>query len=205
MSERSVVHLKDRESGQLVEAALVDGLIRSEVEFAEGQWSPFLQERLKKMKERGVPKEQWPEHSHWDWRGKFEATERLLAYRMFGIECLSQMQGMMLVTSAGRVCRIPSQCGKPLIYVYFLATAPWNLPSIVAHPRFSLVGSVLIAAAIHLSMEEEYWGRIGLHSLPRSARWYANECGMTDLGTDPTAQNLPYFEMTPEQAKKFLS
>jgi hypothetical protein len=204
MSERSTVYLKDRESGQLVEATLLDGLNRSEVEDAEGQWIPFLQERLKELKERGVPRAKWPEHSHWDWRGKYNATEGLLAYRMFGIQCRSQMQGMMLATSAGKVCRIPAQRGKDLIYVHFLATAPWNLPGVAARPRFSLVGSILIAAAIHLSIEEEYSGRIGLHSLPRADQWYANECGMTDLGTDPAAQNLRYFEMTPEQAQKFL-
>jgi hypothetical protein len=50
MSERSVVYLKDRQSGQLVEATLLDGLDRAEVEGAEGQWIPFLQEQLQKLK-----------------------------------------------------------------------------------------------------------------------------------------------------------
>ncbi len=61
MSERSIVYLKDRESGQLVEATLLDGLSRTEVENAKGQWIPFLQERLKELKDKGVPKERWPE------------------------------------------------------------------------------------------------------------------------------------------------
>ncbi|HEY6183079.1 MAG TPA: GNAT family N-acetyltransferase [Terriglobales bacterium] len=204
MSERSEVYLKDRQSGQLVEATLLDGLDRAEVEGAEGQWIPFLQEQLQKLKTRGISREKWPEHSHWDWRQKFEATEGLLAYRMFGIECLSQMQGMMLVTTAGKTCRLASQRNKPLVYVHFLAAAPWNLPSIVTEPRFALVGSVMIAAAIHLSLAEEFSGRIGLHSLPQADDWYSRGCGMTDLGPDPALQNLRYFEMTPEQAAEFL-
>jgi hypothetical protein len=204
MSERSVVYLKDRQSGQLVEATLLDGLDRAEVEGAEGQWIPFLQEQLQKLKARGISKEKWPEHSHWDWRQKYEATEGLLAYRMFGIECQSRMQGMMLVTTAGKTCRIVSQRNKPLVYVHFLAAAPWNLPSIVSEPRFALVGSVMIAAAIHLSLAEEFSGRIGLHSLPQADDWYSRGCGMTDLGPDPAVQNLRYFEMTPEQAAEFL-
>ena len=157
------------------------------------------------MQAEGVPKEKWPQHRHWDWREKQEATEGLLAYRMFGIEYQSQMQGLMLVTTAGKVCFIPSQKGKPLVYISFLATAPWNDPGIVAEPRYSLVGSVFIAAAIQLSIEEEFSGRVGLHSLPQADEWYAKSCGMTDLGRDPAVRgNLRYFEMTPEQAAEYL-
>jgi hypothetical protein len=43
-----------------------------------------------------------------------------------------------------------------------------------------------------------------LHSLPQADGWYANDCGMTDLGCDATAHNLRYFEMTAEQASEFL-
>ena len=100
MSERSGVYLKDRRSGQFVEATLLEGLNRAEVEGAEAKWLPFLRKQLEKLKASGVPKEEWPEHLHWDWRQKYEATEGLLVYKMFGIECQSQMQGMMLVATA---------------------------------------------------------------------------------------------------------
>jgi hypothetical protein len=204
MSERSVVYLKDSSSGELVEATFLAELDRAEVENAERQWIPFLRERLEQLKASAVPREKWPEHSHWNWREKYEVTEGLLAYKMFGIECHSQMQGMMLVATAGKTCRLAPQKGKPLVYVHFLAAAPWNVPSIVEKPRFSLAGSILIAAAIHLSLAEEFSGRIGLHSLPQSDDWYAKKCGMTDLGPDQATQNLRYFEMTPEQAAEFL-
>ena len=62
----------------------------------------------------------------------------------------------------------------------------------------------MIAAAIHLSLAEEFSGRVGLHSLPQADDWYSRGCGMTDLGPDPAVQNLRYFEMTPEQAAEFL-
>ncbi len=156
------------------------------------------------MQAEGTPKEQWPQHVHWNWREKQKAVEGILAYRMFGIECASEMQGLMLLVTAGKTCRIESQKGKPLVYVHFLAAAPWNLPSITSEPRFSLVGTVFIAVAIQLSLEEEFSGRIGLHSLPQADAWYEKACGMTNLGVDPSAQNLKYFEMTPEQASEFL-
>jgi hypothetical protein len=106
--------------------------------------------------------------------------------------------------TAGKNCQIESQKGKPLAYVHFLAAAPWNLATVAPDPRFSLVGSILVATAIHLSIEEEFQGRIGLHSLPQADEWYRNSCGMTDLGRDHAVQDLRYFEMTPEQASEFL-
>lgn len=204
MSERTAVYLKDRKTGQLVEAMLIDGVTREEVEKAEVVWKPFLEQQLKRMQAEGVPKSRWPQHRHWDWRLKQESTELYLAYRMFGIECGSQMQGLMLVLTAGKHARIDSQRGKPLVYIHFLAAAPWNLGSIVDEPRYTLVGSVLLAIAIHLSVEEEFQGRIGLHSLPQSEPWYRDACGMTDLGPDASVQDLRYFEMTPKQASEFL-
>ncbi len=204
MSNESPVHLLERKTGILVEAHLIDGLSREDVEKAEADWKPFLDEHVKRMEEAGVPKNQLPQHRHWNWREKYDATEEYLAYRMFGLECRSQMQGLMLALTAGKNSQVASQRGKPLVYIHFLAAAPWNLVSIVSEPRFSLVGSVLVAAAIHLSMEEEFQGRIGLHSLPQADNWYRKTCGMTDLGPDQTVQNLRYFEMTPEQASEFL-
>ncbi len=204
MSECTAVYLKDRKKGQLVEATLIDGVTREEVEKAERVWKPFLEQQLKRMQTEGVPKSRWPQHSHWDWRLKQESTELYLAYRMFGIECGSEMQGLMLVLTAGKHARIEPQRAKPLAYVHFLAAAPWNLGSIVDEPTYSLVGSVLLATAIHLGLEEEFQGRIGLHSLPQSETWYRDACGMTDFGPDASVQNLRYFEMTPKQASEFL-
>ena len=204
MSTRSPVYLHDRKARRLVEATLIDGITRAEAEKAEAEWKPYLEEQLKRMAAEGVPKDRWPQHGHWDWRQKQEAADAYLAYRMFGVECQSKMQGLMLVLTAGKNCQIESQKGKPLAYVHFLAAAPWNLATVAPDPRFSLVGSILVATAIHLSIEEEFQGRIGLHSLPQADEWYRNSCGMTDLGRDHAVQDLRYFEMTPEQASEFL-
>lgn len=204
MSERTVVQLKDRRTGKFVEAILIDGVSEAEVESAESKWKPFLEKELLRMQQAGIPKEKLPQHRHWDWRQKFEAIEGFAAYQMFGIECEAEMQGLMLVSTAGKVCRIDSQKGKSLVYIHFLAAAPWNLATIVLEPRFALVGNLLLATAIQLSINEEFSGRIGLHSLPQADTWYANSCKMTDLGSDPTAHNLRYFEMTAEQASEFL-
>jgi len=204
MSERSVVQLFERKTSKLVEATLIDGVSREDVEKVEASWRPFIDKEVERMKAQGKPQSLWPQHQHWDWRKKHEFSESYLAFRMFGIECATEIQGLMMVSTTGNDCRIDSQKGKPLIYVEFLAAAPWNLASIVAEPRYSLVGSVLIAAAILLSKEEEFQGRIGLHSLPQAAGWYRDKCKMADLGVDPAKKPLRYFEMTPKQASEFL-
>lgn len=204
MSERTAVQLKDRRSGRFVSATLIDGVTEAEVSSAESKWRPLFEKEVLRMQQAGVPKEKWPQHRHWDWRQKFDAIEGYAAYQMFGIECEAEMQGLMLVSTAGKVCRVESQKGKALVYIHFLAAAPWNSPNIASEPRFALVGNTLVATAIQLSINEEFSGRIGLHSLPQADAWYAKNCKMTDLGCDPTAHNLRYFEMTAEQASEFL-
>lgn len=205
MSTKSPVRLKERRTGELRDAVLLDGLGKEEIEAAEGVWRPFLKAELARLEAEGVSKAKWPQHRGWDWRKKQKTIDGLLAYRIFGIACDSEIQGLMLVATAGKSARIESQRGRPLIYIHFLATAPWNSPLVVAEPKYSLVGSVLMAAAIQLSLDEEFAGRLGLHSLPQADDWY-RRCGMTDSGPDPSEkQNLRYFEMTPEQAQAFLN
>jgi hypothetical protein len=181
MSTRTPVRLQDRRTIQLCEAHLVDGPDKSDIDAAGAEWTPFLQSQLTRLEAEGVHKSKWPQHRHWDWREKQRIIDGLLAYRLFGVECDGQMQGLMLVATAGKVCRIQSQQGRPLVYIHFLATAPWNSPLVVPEPRYSLVGSVLLAAAIQLSLDEEFAGRTALHSLPQADEWY-RRCGMTDLG-----------------------
>jgi len=193
VSDRSTVYLKNRARGQLVEAALIDGVTLQEITCVESSWRPISEHNSKGA-----------EHSHWDWREKHEAVAGLIAYRMFGIECDSEMQGPMLVSTAGHACLIPMRRGRELVYIDFVASAPWNSIATASNPRYSLVGRVFVATAIRLSQEEGFRGRIGLHSLPQAESLYAANCGMTDLGIDRKKENLRYFEMTPEQAEVSL-
>jgi hypothetical protein len=93
VSDRSVTFLKDRRTGKLVEAALIDGVSREEVESAESAWRPFLMKSLEERRRGGDSELSPPEHSHWDWRRKHEAVWGLIAYGMFGVECEGEMQG----------------------------------------------------------------------------------------------------------------
>lgn len=165
----------------------------------------MIEARVQDLTRQGIPLGQWPQHAHWDWEMKAVHVAGLLAYQILGIECEREMQGLMLAATVGKSCRIPAQLGKPIVYVHFLATAPWNDRDFIPEPLYGGVGKIFLAAAIQISIDNGFKGRIGLHSLPQDDAFYTG-CGMTDLGQDssPGAQNLRYFEMTPDQAHVFI-
>jgi hypothetical protein len=113
------------------------------------------------------------------------------------------VQAMMMVDLDTKRCRLEAQRGKPLVYIEYLSAAPWNLHDFVDTPLYKGAGTILMKTAIELSLELEYGGRIGLHSLRQADPFYIG-CGMTDLGPDPAYYGLRYFEMTPEQAELYL-
>jgi hypothetical protein len=125
-----------------------------------------------------------------------------LAFHGFCVVAQGETQGLAQLDLT-RACREPSQRGKPLVYVDYLEVAPWNRPDLGAPQRLRGVGSALITAAIALSHDEGFKGRLGLHSLPQADSFY-RRIGMIDLGPDSAYQNLRYFEMTVEQARAFF-
>jgi hypothetical protein len=123
------------------------------------------------------------------------------------LRCEGRLQGLMRVNSVSQRCRLPEQHGADCIYVDFIETAPWNQASYSTPQKYGLVGSVLMAAAIHQSLDEGFKGRLGLHSLPQADTWYAQRLGLKDLGLDPDRYQgqLKYFETTPEIAANILT
>ena len=116
---------------------------------------------------------------------------------------------MMVALSTGKQCTHPQQKDLPLVYVDYIAAAPWNLGEFLKkmgyQPRYREVGRVLMTTAITLSRDLGYEGRIGLHSLPQTESFYENTCGMMPLGEDTFSSphgsyTLSYYEMTPAAA-----
>ncbi|MBE9063833.1 GNAT family N-acetyltransferase [cf. Phormidesmis sp. LEGE 11477] len=87
---------------------------------------------------------------------------------------------------------------KNIVYVEYLATAPWNRSSssvpTSSLPTYRGVGSGLLSYAIHRSVELEYKGRLGLHALPRAKPFYTR-FGMQKFGRDVDKYDLEYFEL----------
>lgn len=203
--ETSPVYLLDMSTGRQVEAEFHDGIAEQQLVDWEDEWTPALRDVVERMKAAGVDRTKWPQSRHWDWRKKAQAFDGVLANPGFCVTCQGVTQGMMFLDLLHKA-RIQTQAGKDLVYIEYLETAPWNQRHIAgAEVRFAGVGTLLVYAAIQLSREEGFKGRIGLHALPQSNAWYANVCGMTDLGADPNYHQLRYFEMTPEQAEAFIA
>ena len=205
MTNSSRIFLWDRHKGEPVEALLIASLDSLRVEAAVEAWGNQAEVCARQWHEAGVPREEWPDHHHWNWNWKAQRYSGLLAYQFVGIEYRDAMQGLMLVANVGHYSKLIEQKGKGLAYVHYVATAPWNDPDYVANPRFGLVGKVLVGAAIEVSREAGFRGRLGLHSLPKAEAFYRERCGMADLGVDPHVEYLRYFEMTSSQARRYMS
>jgi len=200
--EVSTVYLLDVASGSDVEGELRDAIEQAQLDDWEREWQPALYAGILDLARRRVPQNQWPQSWHWNWADKTAKVQGLIAFRGFSVVAQGVTQGLAQV-DLNKSAREPSQAGKPIVYLDYVEVAPWNRPELGAPPRLRGVGSALIAAAIALSEDEGFKGRIGLHSLPQADAFYG-KIGMTDLGPDPAYQNLRYFEMTAAQARAFL-
>jgi hypothetical protein len=201
----SPVYLFNAVTKEADSAELWDGITEKQLGDWEGEWLPELFKSVQKLHRAGVERRHWPQSRHWNWRKKTEALQGMLAQPGFSIVCNGMTQGMMILDTVMKRCRIEQQKGKEIVYVDFVENAPWNRPDLHDPALYRGVGSVMINAAIAQSKELEFKGRIGLHSLPQANSFYANTCGMSDLGMDANYQNLRYFEMTSEQAEAFIA
>lgn len=205
VGERRPILLMDGGTREPVEATLIQDVSAAEVQAADALWSAFSQEAAQTARAGGVPAWELPEHRHWQWQRKMQTATP--ARRFFGVECQGEMQGLMAVRM-DKLGRLPEQAGLPLVYVDYLATAPWNYVPFLAligrAPRFRRSGEAMMQASVALSREIGRQGRIGLHALPQADSFYAR-LGMNALGIDEAYESLGYFEMTPEQASRMVN
>jgi hypothetical protein len=202
MSEQPI-EIKRWKSGEYVTASLCSGLSPEDFLDAEEAWHPHRIETYRRLFRERVPQNKFPQSLHWSWANKSRHLQ-FVAYEGYGIRFDNDWQGLLLVSTAGHVAQIGADRLKPLVYVDFIETAPWNQPEMAGTPRFRGVGVRLMEAAVRLSIEEGFHGRVGLVALPQAELFYVNTCGMTRVGPDKDHQQLIHFEMTREQAKRFL-
>ena len=199
----SEVYLRDQSSGSPRQAELLDVIGSQQLDDWHTKWAPAMRQAIDRLEDTGVPREDWPQDAHWNWERKVSGP-RLLAREGFSVVCDGVTQGMMIVDTSTRRCRIDAQKNLHLVYLEFLQVAPWNRRRLSGQARYGGIGSILVRAAIAFSESLEFAGRIGLHSLPQAESFYTATCGMADLGLDDAFKNLRYFEMTPEQARAFV-
>lgn len=182
-----------------------EGLDGPHIDFMEAEWTPAMRRQYElallnffQLPEAERTEERWRDVSgelaiqdhHWSWRTKCSiasGTNR----RVFSLLNAGEVEAAM-VLRFGKVSRDTSGT-FPLVYVDFVAVAPWNRKAVQNPQRFCNLGSVMLGAAVELSRIAGFNGRCGLHSLPQSEGFY-RRIGMRDLGLDPEYSSLRYFE-----------
>jgi hypothetical protein len=201
--EKSDIYLQRSGTRDDVDAELWDDISDLHLDLWRSTWVPMIDHAVRRLERAAVAREKWPQDLHWEWDKKTDWSRSLLTLQRFAITCGGALQGLMLVNLTKLTARLPSQRGKDLAYIEFVSTAPWNRPEISGIQQFHGVGINMVRAAIELSRNEGFHGRIGLHSLSQASRYYRENCGMSELGADRDYYDLLYFEMTPAQADAF--
>jgi hypothetical protein len=142
--EQEVISIIDRRTNAHANALLHKELDEVELIDVEIDWAPERLRGLRRLRQQGIPTSQLPEHVHWNWAVKAVQHLHLLAYRSFGIEAEGKMQGLMMVCLTGKLARLDPDKGKPLVYVDFLETAPWNAKEFTTSPLYKGVGARLM-------------------------------------------------------------
>ena len=199
------------QSGGAEVAAIIDDLLPLDALFtAEEQWCLSRIKVLRELSLALVKRGEWPESVHWNWAYKAAILEpsRLEAFgdiRLFGLQAVGQWQGLLFGLSEGHFTR-QGVLGRPLVYVDFLESAPWNwtIEAIKQVGRYRGIGGQLMELAVRWSLSLGYAGRVGLHSLAQASGFYSGRCRMKDLGLDANYDGLCYFELTELDADAFL-
>lgn len=205
------------EQGRPLKVDIVEGLDAIHLNHIEQAWKPLMKRQRDKAvlefftqlaeEERtheafvailgrmGVP------DSHWDWRRKCTiapGTQR----QAYGLLNGDQVEAAMMLAFDHQT-RLGTP-GEPLVYVDFLATAPWNRATIQRPERFRRLGTMLLGAAVEVSRIHGLEGRCGLHALPPAEGFY-RQAGMQDLGADQAYYDLHYFEFDAAVARAFIA
>lgn len=213
------VEIFDVKANDFTLADLYDGISSNHLNDFETNWKPILESESQavikkhtgsngKINRQSAIDELGDlniQDAGWKWRDKIIAyPQPSIYYNFYTLECNGHAQGLMAIDLAKKRGHIKSQLNQHLVYVEYLAVAPWNRPQLFNPPAYKLIGRVMIATAISISINEGFKGRIGLHSLPQADSFYNDKCGMVALGPDPSKDDLIYFEMTPEKANDYL-
>ncbi|MBH5373521.1 hypothetical protein [Bradyrhizobium glycinis] len=118
-----------------VDAELRHPIEPSNIAHWETRWRPVVEATVARLKAANVPRQDWPQDIHWDWKKKATAMRGLLSFKTFCIECEGTTQGICALNVSRRAL-LKAQAGQHLVYVEYLETAPWNRREHQADPRF---------------------------------------------------------------------
>lgn len=196
-------HLLNRDTGARDSAELFKNVAEADIADVERLWRPVLEQRSAVFATWDAAADGNVQDAHWDWSRKARAVAGSFSHELFAVVAAGQTQGLMVV-GTNQFARLDGQHGREMVYVEFIATAPWNRHLSDPPPRYKGVGRLLMGVAIDYSFEQGFGGRVGLHSLEESENWYRRSFPFTDLGFD-AGKRMRYFEMSEANASTFIS
>jgi hypothetical protein len=118
------------------------------------------------------------------------------------LECNLIAQGLIVFTPGIQLSRL--EPSKGILYLNWLSVAPWNRRYLTNLAEHKGVGTALFTFAILRSIDLGLEGRIGLHTVKNSEKFY-DKLQLTDLGYDTFKTcKLKYLELSPEKAELIL-
>lgn len=129
----------------------------------------------------------------WNWNYKLRLSMAESRFEAYVVEVGDIAQGVMLIETQWHRSQIDAANRPRLVYVEYLASAPWNRRELEDPPDFVGIGRALMVFSRRRSAALGYKGRVGLHALPTAKGFYDN-LNMPDYGADPEQDELVYFE-----------
>lgn len=179
------VHLYDRFTREAVSAEIVS-ITEHHFHLANSSWAVSFQQRYRNQKN---------DDDLWMWNSSIDHLGTVIQrYRMrsFALTVDEMILGVLFLQSETQLSRL--ECQYPLVYVRYVATAPWNRADKFGPSRLRGVGTTLMTWANEVSRETGCGGRLGLHSLQSSDAFYLR-LGFRDLGLDAAHRGMRYFEL----------
>ena len=185
------VPLHEMETGTLLEGALVS-LTREHLLRADETWREEFQRRLS----LGMVDEDEPL-----WRGGFFGGEDESCPEGFVLDAAARVEGLVVFDGFLQPSR--KTPGARLLYLRYLAVAPWNRPSASGPGRYPGLDRILLGQAVRESIRLGSPGRVALH-VPVSASALYQELGFDVPEAEASRAGMAYCELRPPAAFRLL-
>jgi hypothetical protein len=142
------------------------------------------------------------EDAHWKWAEKATDVCYTTGVEHVMIMHEDEVHGVMITSLPDSPPPLSSL--HDLLYVEYLAVAPWNRSQAGDQQRFKGIGPLLLGHAVRRSRSKERQGHVGLHSEPRAITFY-DGIRLRRCGPDPDQERRQYFEGDAAWADRFLA
>lgn len=165
--------------------AEITAMTKEHLRYVNATWPKAFQQRYRNN--------QYDEDA-WMWNSAENRLDLLierLRLKSVALVAGETVAGVLFLNCEARPSRL--ECRQPLVYITYVATAPWNRRTPNRVDQLQGVGRSLITWAAQYSQQIGCKGRLGLHSLKSSDAFYMR-LGFRNFGIDAARRGMNYFE-----------